>query len=50
MPGSPAHAGIDRHLADRVSEAAWFPRTRGDRPCIRCRAQDMTAVPPHTRG
>ena len=32
LPGSPAHAGIDRHEAAGREKHYRFPRTRGDRP------------------
>ena len=34
LSGEPAHAEIDRPLATGPWPLPWFPRTRGDRPCL----------------
>ncbi len=50
LPGSPAHAGIDRALGRDCVYLLGFPRTRGDRPRVQESFQEQEEVPPHTRG
>ncbi len=48
--GSPAHAGM--HLSDSLGKRpkGWFPRARGDAPPSVFIADNVSQVPPRTRG
>ncbi len=47
---SPAHAGMDPAVTDRLGWANGFPRTRGDGPESFALASESAWLPPHTRG
>ena len=47
---SPAYAGIDRLIGCPSPISDWFPRIRGDRPCLEWPEYVIEGVPPHTRG
>ena len=50
MPGSPAHAGIDRRPCRSPASRSGLPRTRGDRPGGMSPSAAHVWAPPHTRG
>ena len=50
VDASPALAGIDRHLAIQIDRPLGFPRARGDRPDSIVVSDDLSALPPRSRG
>ena len=48
--GFPAHAGMDREQVLSAADRGWLPRTRGDGPSSRARADARAEASPHTRG
>ena len=48
--GSPAHAGMVPHFQAKRGAAARFPRARGDGPRQHLTPDELSEVPPRTRG